>query len=185
MGRPAVVPPAGRGRGVDARPCRGAGGEGGALSLKAPEWVRTERTRSLPGGGRPRGPRRRVRAAGSEIGSALPGGRRFGVGYWLVTACCWPGALTCTTAIIFPRGRIIVVEHISSDRPPTRALMRRSYRTPSIPTPIPGVAPRAGMPCPVGAPTWMIDTHRAFVSSVGSPGGIALGGCVWLVKPDN
>ena len=37
MGRPAVVPPAGRGRGLDARPCRGAGGkEGGALSSKAP-----------------------------------------------------------------------------------------------------------------------------------------------------
>ena len=37
MGRPAVVPPAGRGRGLDARPCRGAGGkEGGALSPKAP-----------------------------------------------------------------------------------------------------------------------------------------------------
>ena len=74
LGRPAVVPPAGRGRGLDARSCRGAGGakEGGALSPKAPRegvagseigalpggrrghlW--TERTRSLPGGGRPRG----------------------------------------------------------------------------------------------------------------------------------
>ena len=27
MGRPAVVPPAGKGSGLDARPCRGAGGE--------------------------------------------------------------------------------------------------------------------------------------------------------------
>ena len=27
MGRPAVVPPAGKGRGLDARPCQGAGGE--------------------------------------------------------------------------------------------------------------------------------------------------------------
>ena len=35
MGRPAVVPPAGRGKGLDARPCRGAGGkEGGALLRK-------------------------------------------------------------------------------------------------------------------------------------------------------
>ena len=47
MGRPAVVPPAGRGWGLDARPCRGAGGkEGGALSPKAPRKMRTERTRS-------------------------------------------------------------------------------------------------------------------------------------------
>jgi hypothetical protein len=37
LGRPAVVPPAGTGRGLDARPCRGAGGDaGGALSSKAP-----------------------------------------------------------------------------------------------------------------------------------------------------
>ena len=27
LGRPAVVPPAGKGRGLDARPCQGAGGE--------------------------------------------------------------------------------------------------------------------------------------------------------------
>ena len=47
MGRPAVVPPAGRGRGLDARPCRGAGGEGGALSSKAPREVRPAR-RSEP-----------------------------------------------------------------------------------------------------------------------------------------
>ena len=47
MGRPAVVPPAGRGRGMDARPCRGAGGEGGALSPKAPREVWTAR-RSEP-----------------------------------------------------------------------------------------------------------------------------------------
>jgi hypothetical protein len=30
--------------------------------------------------------------------------------------------------------------------------MRRSYRTQPFHTPIPGVAPRAGMQCPVGAP---------------------------------
>jgi hypothetical protein len=30
--------------------------------------------------------------------------------------------------------------------------MRRSYRTQPSHTPIPGVAPRAGMQCPVGAP---------------------------------
>ena len=48
MGRPAVVPPAGRGKGLDARPCRGAGGkEGGALSPKAPREVRPAR-RSEP-----------------------------------------------------------------------------------------------------------------------------------------
>ena len=34
-----------------------------------------------------------------------------------------------------------------------RGPMRRSYRTQSFHTPIPGVAPRAGMPCPVGTPT--------------------------------
>ena len=62
MGRPAIVPPAGRGKGLDARPCRGAGGKGGAAgseigALPWGRWVRwgwTERTRSLPGGGRPR-----------------------------------------------------------------------------------------------------------------------------------
>ena len=70
MGRPAVVPPAGRGW-VGCAPCRGAGGEGGALFPKAPREVWTERTRSLPGGERPRGPRRRVVAAGSEIGAYL------------------------------------------------------------------------------------------------------------------
>ena len=48
MGRPAVVPPAGKGRGMDARPCRGAGGkEGGALSPQAPREVRPAR-RSSP-----------------------------------------------------------------------------------------------------------------------------------------
>ena len=61
MGRPAVVPPAGRGRGLDERPCRGAGGEGGALSPKAPREVWPAR-RSEPylgdaegGGDGPRG----------------------------------------------------------------------------------------------------------------------------------
>jgi len=49
----------------------GALGGGGALSSKAPREVWTERTRSLPGGERPRGPRRRVVAAGSEIGAYL------------------------------------------------------------------------------------------------------------------
>ena len=34
-----------------------------------------------------------------------------------------------------------------------RGPMRRSYRTQSFHTPIPGVVPRAGMQCPVGAPT--------------------------------
>ena len=61
MGRPAVVPPAGRGKGLDARPCRGDGGKGGAAgseigALPWGRWVRwgwTERIRSLPGGGRP------------------------------------------------------------------------------------------------------------------------------------
>ena len=53
MGRPAVVPPAGRGRGAGALLPGRWRREGGALSLKAPEWVRTERTRSLPGGERP------------------------------------------------------------------------------------------------------------------------------------
>ena len=50
MGWPAVVPPAGRAwEGV---PLSGRWGrEGGALSKKAPRKVRTERTRSLPGGG--------------------------------------------------------------------------------------------------------------------------------------
>ena len=69
MGRPAVVPPAGRGKGLDARPCRGAGGKGGAAGSEIgaiPGGRRghlwTERTRSLSGGGRPRGPRRRMEA---------------------------------------------------------------------------------------------------------------------------
>ena len=35
--------------------------------------------------------------------------------------------------------------------------MRRSFRTPSIAIPIPGVLPRAGMRCPVGAPQSIID----------------------------
>ena len=34
MGRPAVVPPAGRGGGLDARPCRGAGGKVGRFLRK-------------------------------------------------------------------------------------------------------------------------------------------------------
>ena len=58
MGTPAVVPPAGRERGLDARPCRGAGGEVGRFLRKAP----------------------RARAAGSEIG-ALPWGRRVRWGW--------------------------------------------------------------------------------------------------------
>ena len=64
LGRPAVVPPAGKGRGLDARPCQGAGGERvgrflrkrrgrcGRLGDRSPTWgtpreVWTERTRSL------------------------------------------------------------------------------------------------------------------------------------------
>ena len=65
MGRPAVVPPAGRGEVGWARPCRGAGGEGGALSPKAPREVWPAR-RSSPTGGAPG-----LGAAGSEIGAYL------------------------------------------------------------------------------------------------------------------
>ena len=93
LGRPAVVPPAGRGSGLGA-PLPGRWGrEGGALSSKAPRkvrparrssptgsapglgaagsetqpdvgcwWVRTKWTRSLPGGGPPRGQPRRMEA---------------------------------------------------------------------------------------------------------------------------
>ena len=80
MGRPAVVPPAGRGRGDGCAPLSGRWGEGrwGAFSESAEGGVDgseigalpggrrgdlwTERTRSLSGGGRPRGPRRRMEA---------------------------------------------------------------------------------------------------------------------------
>ncbi len=59
MGRPAVVPPAGRGWGWMRAPAGALGGkEGGTLSPKAP----------------------RARAAGSEIG-ALPWGRRVRWGW--------------------------------------------------------------------------------------------------------
>jgi hypothetical protein len=56
LGRPAVVPPAGTGRGLDARPCRGAGGRRkvGRFLRKRRGRAWTERTRSLPGGGQPR-----------------------------------------------------------------------------------------------------------------------------------
>jgi hypothetical protein len=67
LGRPAVVPPAGRGWGLDARPCRGAGGRKvGRFLRKRRGRVWTERTRSLSRGGRPSGPRRRVAAVGSN-----------------------------------------------------------------------------------------------------------------------
>ena len=79
LGRPAVVPPAGKGRGVGCAPLSGRWGEGGALSSKAPEWVRTERTRYLTGGGRPRGPRRRVATVG-RVGVSLSIPRADGLG---------------------------------------------------------------------------------------------------------
>ena len=60
MGRPAVVPPAGRGRGWMRPPA--AGSEIGALPGGRRGHLWTERTRSLSGGGRPRGPRRRMEA---------------------------------------------------------------------------------------------------------------------------
>ena len=101
MGRPAVVPPAGKGRGWMRAPVGALGGRWGAFSQKRRSGCGPRGLDPYREVGGPKGPRRRVRAAGSEIG-ALSGGRRFGVGYWLVTACCWPGALTCTTAIIFP-----------------------------------------------------------------------------------
>ena len=93
VGRPAVVPPAGRGSGLGAPLSGRWGREGGALSSKAPRkvrparrssptgsapglgaagsetqpdvgcwWVRTKWTRSLPGGRRPRGLPRRMKA---------------------------------------------------------------------------------------------------------------------------
>ncbi len=67
MGRPAVVPPAGRGMWVGCAPLSGRWGEGGALSSKAPREVWPAR-RSSPTLGT-------LGEAGSEIG-ALPGGRR-------------------------------------------------------------------------------------------------------------
>jgi hypothetical protein len=68
LGRPAVVPPAGRGRGWMRAPARALGGkEGGALSSKAPREAWPAR-RSSPTGGAPG-----LGAAGSEIG-ALPWG---------------------------------------------------------------------------------------------------------------
>ena len=101
MGRPAVVPPAGRGRGLDARPCRGAGGKaGGALSSKAPRegvdgseigalpggrrvrWGWTERTRSLPGGGRPGWAAKAGKVGGRRVGG--PGLQGDVAGWWCV-----------------------------------------------------------------------------------------------------
>ena len=57
----------------------GALGGGGALSPKAPREAWTERTRSLPGGWRPRGPRRRVAAVGRD-GVSLSIPRADGLG---------------------------------------------------------------------------------------------------------
>jgi hypothetical protein len=68
LGRPAVVPPAGRGMWVGCAPLSGRWGEGGALSPKAPREVWPAR-RSSPTGGVPG-----LGVAGSEIG-ALPWGR--------------------------------------------------------------------------------------------------------------
>jgi hypothetical protein len=62
----------GMGIGCAPRPGRW-GDEGGALSPKAPRKMRTERTRSLPGGGGPDGPRRRVAAVGRDgISLSIP-----------------------------------------------------------------------------------------------------------------
>ena len=80
LGRPAVVPPAGRGWGLDARPCRGAGGRKvGRFLRKRRGRVWTERTRSLSRGGRPSGPRRRVAAVGRD-GVSLSIPRADGLG---------------------------------------------------------------------------------------------------------
>ena len=236
------MPPAGSGEGVGCAPLSGRwGGRQGDFSESAEGGV--DREDSIPTGRwqRPRGPRRRVAAVGRDgVSLSIPradgldtcGPRGFDP-YREVAA-----APSVRRRLFFPRGRIIVVEHISPYRPPTWALcgvpterhpsshpypglhpglvcraplghplelstavsrsveaipmdrrrphpglvgqrfgifitsiarsegtehitrsptdagpMRRSYRTPSFLTPIPGVAPRAGMPCPVGAPT--------------------------------
>ena len=56
LGRPAVVPPAGRGRGWMRAPARALGGgrKVGRFLRKRRGHLWTERTRSLPGGGLPR-----------------------------------------------------------------------------------------------------------------------------------
>jgi len=63
-----------QGMGIGCAPLPGRwGDEGGALSPKAPRKMRTERTRSLPGGGGPDGPRRRVAAVGRDgISLSIP-----------------------------------------------------------------------------------------------------------------
>ena len=140
-----------QGKGLDVRPCRGAGGKVGRFLPKAPEWVRSERTRSLPGGGRPEraakaGKGGRLGDRGPIWGTPVRGGLL--VGNCVLLARC-PHLYDSD---YFPRqGKIIVVEHISPDRPPTRALMRRSYRTPSIPTPsYPGLHPGLVCRAPLG-----------------------------------
>ncbi len=63
-----------QGMGIGCAPLPGRWGDaGGALSPKAPRKMRTERTRSLPGGGGPDGPRRRVAAVGRDgISLSIP-----------------------------------------------------------------------------------------------------------------
>ena len=138
---------------MDVRPCRGAGGKVGRFLPKAPEWVRSERTRSLPGGGRPE--RAAKAGKGGRLGDRGPIWGTPVRGGLLVGNC----VLLARCPHLFDRdyfpgqGKIIVVEHISPDRPPTRALMRRSYRTPSIPTPsYPGLHPGLVCRAPLGHP---------------------------------
>jgi hypothetical protein len=69
-----------QGMGFGCAPLPGRWGDaGGALSPKAPRDVWTERTRSLPRGGRPSGPRRRVAAVGRD-GVSLSIPRADGLG---------------------------------------------------------------------------------------------------------
>ena len=91
MGRPAVVPFAGKGRGWMRAPVGALGGrwgaffesaEGGAAgseigALPWGRWVRwgwTERTRSLPGGGRPRWAAKAGPGGGRRVGGRRPSG---------------------------------------------------------------------------------------------------------------
>ena len=62
------------------------------------------------------------------------------------------GGPGCTTAIIFPRGRIIVVEHISPDRPPTRALCGVPTERHRSTHPYPGLHPGLVCRAPLGHP---------------------------------
>ena len=153
MGRPAVVPPAGRGRGDGCAPLSGRWGEGGALSPKS-AGVGAVREDSIPTGrwaaqrAAKAGKGGRLGDRGPIWGTPVRGGLL--VGNCVLLARC-PHLYDSD---YFPRqGKIIVVEHISPDRPPTRALMRRSYRTPTIPTPsYPGLHPGLVCRAPLGHP---------------------------------